>query len=393
LDVLKSVQRPSQITQISVDDATDFNVSPPKLWFAATIGCGDDEYFRELFKQQIKPVFTPIRTADVRLMIKAGVRPWKHTVDSFPMRLTSAGLSSVRSTASRRFELPTVVVVGESVDDFCLYFALYWQQGRALWLPPWFLPTTDAYPDRLMTAIAEALENGRSEHNESLTLVSYSSSQAELQELKEIISAHMFTSSVSVERVTRHMVASQVEHPARVYADGNIGDVTNHLLFNGSLPGLFESPVPRMLHPVSPLSHRWIADITFMQHLIPRHPALGSISIHGPNVADVRAGRECVSYMCPGFLVISDHMETNILRPSIHVLDADEIFRVILEDSGYESKTSDKGRYQAETVRKFGGLDKAGYALRSDKHRALLMKFLNKSETVKGLYDEGLFIK
>jgi len=97
--------------------------------------------------------------------------------------------------------------------------------------------------------------------------------------------------------------------------------------------------------------------------------------------------------MCPGMLVIGDHMETNMLRPSIHVPDAEEIFRIILDDCGYQSKTSDKGRYEAETVRRFGGLEKAGHALSFQKYRTLLMKFLDKSESVKGVYDEGVYLK
>lgn len=56
-------------------------------------------------------------------------------------------------------------------------------------------------------------------------------------------------------------------------------------------------------------------------------------------------------------------------------------------------KTSDKGRYEAMTVQKFGGLDMSGYALWSEKHRTLLMKFLDKSESVKGVVDEGVYLK
>jgi hypothetical protein len=130
-----------------------------------------------------------------------------------------------------------------------------------------------------------------------------------------------------------------------------------------------------------------------MQHLIPRHPTLGTIAITGPNVSDARAGSGCVSYMCPGHFVRGDHMETNMLRPSIHVPDAEEIFRIVLEDCGYESTTSDKGRYEAETVRRFGGLENAGYALWSQKHRALLMKFRDTSKSKKGVYDEGVYLR
>jgi len=86
-------------------------------------------------------------------------------------------------------------------------------------------------------------------------------------------------------------------------------------------------------------------------------------------------------------------METNILRPSIHVPDADEIFRGILHDCGYRSQTSDKGRYESATVQKFGDLEKAGYALWSTEHRALLEKYLDRSPSKKGVFDQGVLLK
>jgi len=94
LDVLRAAPKPAQITQIGVNDATDAAVAPPRLWFAATIGCGDDEYFKELFDQQINPVWTTVDENNVGGMIGAGIRPWRYTVDAFPMEITTAALTS-----------------------------------------------------------------------------------------------------------------------------------------------------------------------------------------------------------------------------------------------------------------------------------------------------------
>ncbi len=88
-------------------------------------------------------------------------------------------------------------------------------------------------------------------------------------------------------------------------------------------------------------------------------------------------------------------LPTQADTPLTLLSDAIDMFlqHVRLEDCGYESKTSDKGRYEAETMRKFGGLESAGYALWSQKRRELLMKFLDKSESVKGVHDEGVYLK
>jgi hypothetical protein len=106
---------------IGVDDATDAAIAPPKLWLAATIRCGDEEYSKELSEQQITPVWTAVdKGHNVDTLIRASIRPWRYTVDAFPFRLTTAALTSVRTGAARRFDLPTIVVVGSSVREFCL---------------------------------------------------------------------------------------------------------------------------------------------------------------------------------------------------------------------------------------------------------------------------------
>lgn len=393
MDVLRAGNRRSQVTKLGVNDATESTLAPPKLWLAATIGCGDDEYFQELFDQQITPVWTTVdERVSLRNLIKSAIRPWRYTVDGFPLGMTTVGLTAIRTGLASRHELPTIVVVGSSLKDFCLYFNLYWQQGRALWLPPWFMPEEGKYPDRLVAAVFEAVEAGRGDHNDRLVLVSYSVPHNELLRLSDTIRTLVRT-AVEVRPITTEMVELQMRIPSRIYADGDLGNTTTHMLLNNSLPGWFESPVPQTLNPASPLSHRWIVDVAFIKNHIPRHPVLGRIAIDGPNVGDVRAGLDCISYMCPGVAVFGDHMETNILRISIHVPDADEIFRVIVDDCGYQSKTSDKGRYESATVQKFGDLGRTGYALSSSKHRALLEKYLDRSESRKGVFDQGVLLK
>jgi hypothetical protein len=388
-DVLRATKRPKNVVQIM----RDIEDAPPPLWLAASIGSGDAAYFMEMNQIEIVPMPVVLSHYRQSEIIKWGISPRAHLQMPSPLGITAAALTPVMPTKSRRSLLPTIVVFGDTVKDFCLYQSLYWQHCRAIWLPSWFMPTDDQYPERLMTAIREAESNGRLEHNKQLSFVSYSVDKTVLEALKQRIIKSMYSTTITIDDITPASVAWWLEYPSRVYAEGNLGDVTTHFLLNNNLPGAFDSPLPRMLSPVNPSAHRWIVDITFLEHLIPRHPALGQVVIYGPNVAEVRSGNDGVSYVCPGSFVRGDHMETNMLRPNIHVPDAEEIFRVVLEDCDYRSKTSDKGRYEDTTVRKFGGLDKAGYALWSDKHQTLLMKYLDKSESVEGEFTEGVYLK
>jgi hypothetical protein len=147
-------------------------------------------------------------------IIKWGVSPRSHLQMPWPMGLTRAILAGVMSSASRRFELPTIVVVGDSVREFCLYHALYWQQGRALWLPSWFMPESDKYPERLMTALREAEEAGKAEHNESLSFVSFTVPNDELETLKQTINKYM--SRASIRNAVEPLLKPRIVQPQRM---------------------------------------------------------------------------------------------------------------------------------------------------------------------------------
>ncbi len=214
-DVLRASEKPKNVVQIVRD--VEMESAPPPLWLAATIGSGDHQYFTDMNSVEIVPL--PVRMSEqgTGQIIKWGISPRTHLQIPFPMGLTRTALVPVMSVRSRRYELPTVAVVGESVKDFCLYHALYWQQGRALWLPLWFTQVAGKGPGRLMSAVLEAEESGRYEHNESLSLVSNSIPKTELEKLKKTIESRSHGITVSVDEITAAMVKGQLEYPSRIY--------------------------------------------------------------------------------------------------------------------------------------------------------------------------------
>src|SRR5271155_4509725 len=63
-----------------------------------------------------------------------------------------------------------------------------------------------------------------------------------------------------------------------------------------------------------------------------------------------------------------------------------------LANCGYECEVSDKGRYESETIRKFGGIEGAGYAVRHSQTSLLLKEFLSKKGPIDGVHDEGVYL-
>jgi hypothetical protein len=128
INILGSSTRPKHFAQIVPDVYAD--TVPPPLWLAAIVGRVDEEYEKELKELAITPYPVLMSNNRVSQVIKWGISPRGQIDAPFPFGLTRAILTPVIATKSRRFELPTVFVVGDTVQDFCLYHALYWQLGR-----------------------------------------------------------------------------------------------------------------------------------------------------------------------------------------------------------------------------------------------------------------------
>ncbi len=284
-----------------------------------------------------------------------------------PFSFARLSLKGVRSTAARRYGIPSVVVVGETLKDFCLYYGLSRLHGRALWLPDWFMPPADSFPSRMVTAIRKIDDMGRREHSQVLAVMSTSMDSSQLNELAGTMKKHVSLATLSTEDAAdSDYIRTLVEHPLLWYVTKNAERITTHLLINNELPGTFESPVPSAFRHVDPQNHHWLVELTFADHLTPRHPALGPHLAHGPNLAEVRTATNGVTYCCPGTAVMSPDIELQMLRASITVPNAENIFRVAFDNCGYECKISDKGAYAQASIDKFGSLGKIGQALRHD---------------------------
>jgi hypothetical protein len=188
-------------------------------------------------------------------------------------------------------------------------------------------------------------------------------------------------------------IERQLRYPRKRYISQNVERVTTHQLVDDRLPGAFESPVPSAFLKVDPSIHRYVTEINFANHETPRHPSLSRQLIYGPRLGDVRAGIDGATYSNPGSFVTSSDIELQILRPGVYVPGAEDIFRIALEDCGFEHVISDKGAYETQTPTKFEGLSEIAKALSDEKQLALLRKFKDTSTAKDKVYDEGTFIE
>ena len=293
------------------------------------------------------------------------------------------------------YQIPSVLVVGDTVKDFCLYYGLSRLQGRAAWVPSWFLPTEGPDPSQRFGTLVRILhQRAQREHNNHFAVMSTSRPTHDLHSIVDSIRNRVSMVSAAVEDANNgQSIRKLVAHSLVWYVSGGVEQITNQMVVDDQLPGTFESPAPSIFTQINPQKHRWLVELTYWERMTPRHPALGRRMIFGGNVGNVRAGSHGATYQCPGILVMGEDMEFQVLRPSVVIPDAEAIFRTALDFAGLECKVSDKGAYAQASIDKFGGLEQVGTALRHPTLFALLRKYRDKTRPGKDVFDDGVFLR
>jgi hypothetical protein len=388
LDVVPFADCHKTVSQV-ICDAQD---TPSELWIAASIGSNDPKQIASLAKVGIfSKEFRNSQLSPYEL-ITLGLHPGDTLRTPTPRALSMTALAYYRSSKALRHQLPTVVVVGDTVSDFCLFYALRWLQGRALWLPKWFFRDSGGYNSRVTTAIRGAAEIAEFEHSQNLSLVTFSLSNEEMKEAEAKAGSARFGGwSVECKPLDVPLIQLQLQFPTRSCTAGSIGDISTRMFVEGELPGVFETPRPLKINPLNAQQHRWMVDVSFEDYLLPRHPAVASYVVAEGNLLHARSGKDAVSYACPGVFVMGDDMDTNLVRPRLRMPTCEKVFEIIFRDCGYETQVSDKGAYASQVCDKFGGLDQVGFSLRSSEG-TLLRKYLDTTEPPKGNHEDGTYL-
>ncbi|HTU43887.1 MAG TPA: hypothetical protein VMF91_02405, partial [Bryobacteraceae bacterium] len=389
LEVIPFAKSAEVVSDVVIDNAAD---APPALWLAAAMGSNDQAQIAALKEINVESRTFHTSQLSPFQLVSLGTTPGETLKTRLPWALPMTALAYYRSAKAMRYQLPTVVMVGDSISDFCMFYGLRCLKGRASWLPKWFFKDTGSYSSRLATAVRGAAELGRGEHSEQLALASFSLSSQDLNDAKTTIDAALFSrGSSKIEPNKMELLKSQLRNPFRSCTDGTIGDISTRMFVGGELPGSFDTPRPLKIDPLNPQQHRWMVDVIFDKYMLPRHPAIAAHVIGNSNLVGARTGNEAVSYGCPGMFVMGTDMDTNLIRPQIRIPSCEKVFEVALRDCKYESRISDKGSYAAQTSDKFGGLEQIGWSLRTNEG-TLLRKFLDTTDPPKGSHEDGTYL-
>jgi hypothetical protein len=310
-----------------------------------------------------------------------------------------------RTDRHRPHEEPIVVVVGDTVDDFCFYYSLSRLHDGVFWLPVAWLssayrrsmhnrrrqaagepqpPTTDE--QRLVRSIVNHLwaQIGPGRQAERIELRSMSLNQAQLRSRKTQIAALSIFGvdqrSAAVE--CKEIAATSTACTCSVIEENNYSTFRSVVFIDGVGVSPIDTPKPKNFSKIHVPGHYWITSLEVEGYMPPSLPYLGTETIKLQGFGqEVRVANDGLAYLCPGSAYFGGDVDVVTVRPRLTLLDDLTVMSRYFGDSGIKVKYSDKGNYVLDTLRRFGGLKQASEFIGATSTRGLLGCYTDHSKS------------
>jgi hypothetical protein len=404
--IILNTEHPNTISVVEVSE--DF---VPKLWFGAVTGLFSSAAIKSFEHLGIRCERFSFREDSVSALIELTVtgdiraaqaaRPdstvFNALAGSIPFNLSMLQLGLYRSTHYQYWLEPLVVVVGNTFEDFCLYYCLSRLRDRVVWMLPSITEKAlGSNPDSpisrsemsFMFQVRNAEMSHKFEGGTASVTYSLTSDQIDkvIQQLSRV-GARQYAGEVRKITDIRPLIGFPL---AAVERDNFQRDVSVQLAEDTSVSP-FNTPKPKHFEPIHPYKHRYITQLSVVGEAPPKHYNLGTwtISDRRLTTGEARIGREGPAYFCPNVGYFGGDIDTVLVRPRLHLAPLLSILKKLALDKGYECRPSDKGIFADASISKWGGLEEIGAFLRSGPYRSLMSKFLDTSESANG---EGVYL-
>ncbi|MDP3298102.1 MAG: hypothetical protein Q8N09_11050 [Thermodesulfovibrionia bacterium] len=307
-------------------------------------------------------------------------------------------------------QIKPVIILGDTIKDFCLYYNLSRLNLNTYWLPKKLL---EAYVKESSKKNIKVLFEGetsyvywlkdlienvlRSKSEKKFYLYSTSSEDADFDLVKRafneatlIISDKPISDYIEIQTDIEKLLQGRVkvleeDVPKKNYVEQ---------FYQGESINVLNTPIPKKFPKIPPHNHNWIADVLIENYLPPQIKSLGAKAIIHKNYNNdvIRVSSEGFSYFCPHFAYFSGWggIENILVRPKLRLFEDFIIIEELFKEKNYHVKYSDKGDYHREMCLKFGGFDKLSDFLNEGKKRTLLLKYCDGNESKEG---EGTFLQ
>jgi hypothetical protein len=314
-----------------------------------------------------------------------------------------------RADRHQAYKEPVTVVLGDTVDDFCLYYSLSRVHEGIVWLPLAWLREYNASLSRRAklreqgetpppmpqqqkaTSALIHLADGLIKYGHSdkrIQLCSMSLRQRQLiahrsQMARAVGDTERFIAAIDCVPVTSVSTTCTLS----VFEKDNYVNQQTMVFIDGRSVGPIETPRPKNFRVIKLPDHYWLTSLHIEGYQPPSLPTLGPkiVNIHN-STTESRVASDGIVYLCPNSMIFSDDLDAVIVRPKLQMPDVMTFFNTYFEDAGVSVRYSDKGNYFNDTVRRFGGLDETGQFIKSAATRGVLEKFMQKKGTDTGVF-------
>lgn len=309
------------------------------------------------------------------------------------------------------YKEPVVVVLGDTVDDFCLYYSLSRLHEGVKWLPlDWLRSCNRAMNERracrekgedpreftqqenasraLVNLFYELIDYGH--HEKRIQLCSMSLSRRQLISYRTQVAR---SSYFGVDDVKSRVDCIPVESVStacilRVFEANNYVNQRSMVFVDGKSVSQFETPVVKNFSDIRLPDHYWLTSLRIEGYQPPSLPMLGPkiVNLHN-STTESRVAEDGIVYQCPNSMIFSNDLDAVLVRPKIEMPGVLDLFNSYFADVGITARYSDKGKYFNDTVRRFGGLDSLGVFIKNKATRSVLEKFMQTNKNA----ENGVF--
>ncbi|WP_200300814.1 hypothetical protein [Streptomyces adelaidensis] len=313
----------------------------------------------------------------------------------------------------RTHKEPVVLVLGDTVDDFCLYYSLSRMHEGVIWLPLAWLKNftvalnrrrklreqgstnippftaTDEAARRLVGIAFGLIKYGHDPKR--LQLCSMSLSKRQLVAYKSQMARSSVESSRFIAATDCVDIASiSTSCALRVFEQANYANYRSMGFIDGKSVSPLDTPKPKNFSEIRLGDHYWLTSLQVEGYQPPSLPTLGPDILklfRGSSTTESRVANDGVVYLCPNAMIFGNELDSVLVRPKIEMPDVMSLFDSYFAATDVTTQYSDKGKFFNDTVSRFGGLDELGKFIKAKATRSVLDKFMQTNKNV----DDGVF--